>query len=263
MKNEIKIAFFDVDGTLYNHSLNQISQLTIDGLKKLKENGVILCIATGRPIEMMKQIMDYVDEVGFEYLVTSNGQAIHHKNELIYKNFLHPDDVKRIVKRANELDLAISLVGDDFNIINKKREIVDISCDSVGFPRPIVQDIPNDFNKPVDQLVCYEPISNMRYFTNVIKHSVMTYWNIDVFDFVPNNGVKVNGIKKILKHLQINPENAIAFGDGQNDLDMLEYVGFGVAMGNASLDIQEAADYVCEHINDDGVYHTLKRTKLI
>lgn len=263
MKNKIKIAFFDVDGTLYNHATSEISQEIIDALKQLKANGVILCIATGRPIEMMKQIMSCVNDIGFEYLITSNGQTIHHHETLIYKNFLHPDDVKAVVARANELDLAISLVGDDYNIISKKREIVDISCDSVGFPRPIVQDIPNDFNKPVDQLVCYEPITNMKYFKNTIKHSVMTYWTIDVFDFVPNNGVKVNGIKKILNHLELDPSTAIAFGDGQNDLDMLKYVGFGVAMGNAPLDVQEAADYVCEHINDDGVALTLKKTNLI
>lgn len=263
MKDKIKIAFFDVDGTLFNHWTNEISQLTIDALKQLKANGVMICIATGRPIEMMKQIMECVEDVGFEYLITSNGQTIHHKKELIYKNFLHPDDVKAIVKRANELDLAISLVGDDFNIINRKREIVDISCDSVGFPRPTLMDIPNDFNKPVDQLVCYEPITNMKYFQSVIKHSVMTHWSIEAFDFVPNNGVKVNGIKKILKHLNIPAEQAIAFGDGQNDIDMLSYVGFGVAMGNSLLDVQEAADYVCEHINDEGVYHTLKKTNLI
>lgn len=263
MFEKIKIAFFDVDGTLYSHYSNEVSEKTICALKKLKENGVIICVATGRPIEMLDQLNDFLDDIGFEYLITSNGQAIYHNGDLVYKNFLHPDDVKAIIKRAKELDLALSLVGDDFNIITKMNDVARKSCESVGFNCPVETEVDETFNKPVDHLVCYETTANMKYFAPILKHSVMTHWSVDVFDFVPDNGVKVNGIKKVLNHLKIDPSHAIAFGDGQNDLDMLKYVGFGVAMGNASLDVQEAADYICEHINDDGVYNTLKKIKLI
>jgi len=263
MFEKIKIAFFDVDGTLYNHWQNGVSSEVILALKKLKNNGVILCIATGRPIEMLKQLRDLLNEVKFEYLITSNGQAIYFEDRLVYKNYLHPEDVKAIIKRANELDLALSLVGDDLNIITKLNETAIKSCDSVDFERPIEMKVDETFSQRVDHVVCYESTDNMKYFAPILKHSVMTHWTVDVFDFVPDNGVKANGIKKVLNHLNIDKEDAMAFGDGQNDIDMLKYVGFGVAMGNAPLYVQEAADYVCEHINDDGVARTLKRIKLI
>ena len=263
MFNEIKIAFFDVDGTLYNHWKEGVSQEVISALKKLKANGVIICVATGRPIEMLNQLRDLINEVEFDYLITSNGQAIYYENKLVYKNFLHPEDVKSIIKRANELDLSLSLVSDDINIITKLNEIAIKACESVGFQLPVEKKVDETFNQPVDHLVCYETTKNMKYFVPIIKHSVMTYWTVDVFDFVPNNGVKANGIKKVLNHLNIPKENAIAFGDGQNDMDMLRYVGFGVAMGNSPLEVQEVADYVCEHINDDGVAKTLKKINLI
>jgi Cof subfamily protein (haloacid dehalogenase superfamily) len=263
MFENLKIAFFDVDGTLYNHWQNGVSQETITALNKLKDSGVIICIATGRPIEMLKQLNELLDQVKFEYLITSNGQAIYFEDRLVYKNFLNPEDVKAIIKKANEHGFALALVNDTLNIITKINDTVISSHQSVDFPIPKVAEIDESFNQKVDHVVCYESTTNMRYFAPILKHSVMTHWTNDVFDFVPDNGVKANGISKVLDHLKIDKEDAIAFGDGQNDIDMLKYVGFGVAMGNSPLDVQEAADYVCEHINDDGVANTLKRIKLI
>ncbi|MDF9867808.1 Cof subfamily protein (haloacid dehalogenase superfamily) [Bacilli bacterium PM5-3] len=263
MFENIKIAFFDVDGTLYSHYNNGISNVLREALKKLKDNGIILCIATGRPIEMLRQLDEFLEDIQFDYLITSNGQAIYQDNKLVYKNFLNPEDVKAVIKKANELDLSLSLVSDDINIITKMNETARKSCESVEFACPVETKVDETFNQPVDHLVCYETTKNMKYFAPILKHSVMTHWSVDVFDFVPDNGVKANGIMKVLNHLKIDAKDAIAFGDGQNDIDMLKYVGFGVAMGNASIDVQEAADYVCEHINDEGVVNTLKKIKLI
>lgn len=262
MFEKIKIAFFDVDGTLYSEQFG-ISKLTIQALKKLKENNIMVCIATGRPKEMFDMLNEDFKDVDFDYVITNNGQAIYQNNEIVYKNFLHPDDVKIIIKKADELDLAISLIGDDYSVLNKENELALKGFEYIGMEPPEIAPIPLNFNKPVSNLICYEALDHIRHFTTIIKHSVITHWNMDAFDFVPDNGVKVHGIHKVINHLGLGAENAIAFGDGQNDLDMLKYVGFGVAMGNASIDVQEAADYVCEHVNDDGLYKTLKKTNLI
>ncbi len=263
MNEKIKIAFFDVDGTLYNHKTNGLSTKTVYALKKLKENGIKVCIATGRPFLMLMKLKEYIDDIGFDYLITNNGQAIFHNNKIVYKNFLHPEDVKAIIKKANELDFSLSLIGDGFNIITKLNELAINSHNIVKHNLPRVVPIDEYFDKPVDNIVCYEKNECMKYFKPILKHSVMTSWSNDIFDFVPDNGVKVNGIKKVLNHLNIDPSEAIAFGDGENDREMLIYVGFGVAMGNSNLEIQEVADYVCESIYDEGVYNTLLRTSLI
>lgn len=263
MNDKIKIAFFDVDGTLYNHQINGFSKKTVYALKKLKENGIMLCIATGRPLIMVMKLKEYLDEIGFEYLITNNGQAIFHKDHIVYRNFLHPEDVKAIIKRANELDYSLSLIGEGFNIITKLNDLAINSHHIVKHQLPRVVPIDENFDKPVDNIVCYEKSECMKYFKPILKHSVMTSWSNDIFDFVPDNGVKVNGIKKVLNHLKLDSSEAIAFGDGENDREMLKYVGFGVAMGNSNLEVQEEADYVCESIYDEGVYHTLIKTDLI
>lgn len=263
MKDKIKIAFFDVDGTLYNYKINSISEKTIYALKKLKENGVIICIATGRPHLMLMKLKEYIDEIGFDYLITNNGQAIFQGDEMVYKNFLHPEDVKSIIKKANEMDFSLSLIGDDFNIITKLNDLAIYSHNITRNELPRVLKIDETFDKNVDNIICYEKNSYMKYFKPILKYSVMTSWSNDVFDFVPDNGVKANGIKMVLEHLQLEAENVIAFGDGENDKEMIAFAGFGVAMGNSPLNIQENADYVCESIDEDGVYKTLLKIKLI
>lgn len=261
---DIKIVFFDVDGTLYSPLFKNVSEKTIKALKELKNNGVKICIATGRPKDFFDKLIPLFDGVEFDYYITSNGQAIFNENhEITYKNYLHPDDVKAIIKKANELDLCIGLVGEDYTLASKENDLLKASFEYLQVVNPQYCIIDEDFNKPVDNLICYEKLEYAKYFLPVIKHSVITHWTDTVFDFVPDNGVKVNGIKKVLNHLKLKPSQAMAFGDGQNDLDMLTYVGFGVAMKNASLNVQEAADYVCDHINDDGVYQALSLFKMI
>ncbi|MDR1781796.1 MAG: Cof-type HAD-IIB family hydrolase [Bacilli bacterium] len=263
MFENIKIAFFDVDGTLYSYHIEGFHESTIEALRKLKENNIKIAIATGRPYEMLYQLEALTNKVDFDYFVVSNGQAIYQNDKLLYKNYINPEDVKNVIKKANELDYAYCLVGDDYCIANKINNIMDFAFKKVETELPEVRKIDESFNKPANHLVMYENLNTMYHFRNVIKHSIMTSWTIEAYDFVPNNGVKANGIKLVIDHLGIDPSEAIAFGDGHNDLDMIKYVGFGVAMGNASDELKEAADYVCEHIDDDGVYKTLKKIKLI
>ena len=64
-------------------------------------------------------------------------------------------------------------------------------------------------------------------------------------------------MQEILAHYAINRENVLAFGDGENDIEMLQYAGVGVAMGNAGEEVKRAADYVADDCNDSGVAHAI------
>ena len=73
----------------------------------------------------------------------------------------------------------------------------------------------------------------------------------------------MSGIQKVLEHYGIRREEIIAFGDGENDMDMLQFAGIGVAMGNAGPEVKEAADYVTEHIDEDGLEKALRHYGLL
>ena len=91
---------------------------------------------------------------------------------------------------------------------------------------------------------------------------ITAWWNRAV-DIIPAGGGKGNGIHKVLEYYHFTPEEAIAFGDGTNDIEMLEAVGTGVAMGNATDNVKAIADDICLSVSEDGVYHYCLDHKLI
>ncbi|EHB59642.1 Haloacid dehalogenase domain protein hydrolase type 3 [Paenibacillus lactis 154] len=82
-------------------------------------------------------------------------------------------------------------------------------------------------------------------------------------DVIPGGGSKAKGIEAVLKHLGITPAQAVAFGDGLNDKEMLAYVGLGIAMGNAHEEVKPLADFVTKHVNKGGIRHGLRHAGLI
>ena len=75
---------------------------------------------------------------------------------------------------------------------------------------------------------------------------------------IPKQGGKTAGIESVLKHYGIKQEEIMAFGDAENDIEMLQYAKIGVAMGNADDEVKEAADYVTDTVDSDGIYKALK-----
>ena len=77
------------------------------------------------------------------------------------------------------------------------------------------------------------------------------------------DGGKAKGIGQVLAHYGLTAEEAIAFGDSDNDLDMLQAVKIAVAMGNACDEAKQCADYITTDVDDDGIWNALKHFELI
>ena len=95
------------------------------------------------------------------------------------------------------------------------------------------------------------------------KDCVLTGWHYGGKDIIAGGGGKMVGIKRYLELLGIQREEIIAFGDAENDLEMIRYAGIGVAMGNAVESVKEAADYVPADLDDDGIEKALIHFGLI
>ena len=94
------------------------------------------------------------------------------------------------------------------------------------------------------------------------KAKIAAWWDCAV-DIIPDGSGKGNAIKKVVEHLGLSLDEAIAFGDGGNDADMLLAAGVGVAMGNAADSVKAVADEVCGSVDEDGIYYYLKEKGLI
>ena len=82
---------------------------------------------------------------------------------------------------------------------------------------------------------------------------IAAWWDRAV-DIIPASGGKGTGIGKILEYYGFDKAEAVAFGDGNNDIEMLQVVGSAVAMGNASDELKAVATEVCRPVTEDGVY---------
>ena len=92
----------------------------------------------------------------------------------------------------------------------------------------------------------------------VMPRSEATRWNPLFTDVIPRGSSKSVGIDKMLEHFGIALDETMAFGDGGNDISMLQHAGIGVAMGNAGDEVKKVADYVTSSVDEDGVINALR-----
>ena len=85
-----------------------------------------------------------------------------------------------------------------------------------------------------------------------LPHCRMTRWNPYGVDIIAKGGGKEKGMERLMEYFRIAREETIAFGDGENDMEMLEYAGIGVAMGNAEEKVKACADYVTAAVDKGG-----------
>ncbi len=91
----------------------------------------------------------------------------------------------------------------------------------------------------------------------------LIFHSTKVFEIIPKGFSKASGIQKICEYLKIRREDTYAFGDSSNDLEMLQYAGYGISMGNGTIEAKRAADYVTADIWDDGIKKGLQQFSLI
>jgi len=261
MMNRKKIVFFDIDKTLYDPVHKAIPKSTIEALKKLhQKEDVEIAIATGRAYYMLhviEEIKPYID-----IYVTINGQIIIHDGETIYRNPLLRDEVKKIVDLFQKHNLKYGFLGEydeTLNIVDEKGkkafELVDMKL-----PR-----LDPDFYKEHDvfQMWAFSEQKNHQIFRDQLKDFSVVSWLGDGFDVLSKGMSKKEGIKKILEILDISLENTYAIGDGDNDIEMLDFIPHSVAMGNASEKAKAHAKYLTKDIDQDGVYHALEMLGLL
>lgn len=249
--NPIKIIFFDIDGTLIDMRKKTISQKMMETLSRLKERGVILCIATGRSPMSLPQF----EGLEFDAFLTFNGSYCFNKHGDIFRNPIPKEDVGRIIRNACAIGRPVSLATKERLAANgKDKDLVEY----YAFARLEVE-VAEDFEEIAREEV-YQIMLGCREeaypaVMQGVRHARITAWWDRAVDVIPSSGGKGVGVEKVLEYYHLDRSEALAFGDGNNDMEMLQAVGTGVAMGNASEKLKEIADDVCGHVAQEGIYH--------
>lgn len=260
-----KAVFFDIDGTLYNPAIG-VPDSTIKGIKELKQKGHLAFISTGRARAMIPQ--DLVD-LGFDGVLAACGTYVEYEGRVIYNIDLEKsigDNIISILKKHNiffilegqdylYMDYNEDFEGDKFSVKKFKGAFGDKIKPVTG------SELDYHFNK----ITCKtnENSNFKEAYKTIEKYFDCIFHNAQFIELVPKGFSKVKGIEAIIEHLNIDVENTYAFGDSLNDIDMLNYVKYGIAMGNSSPEVLEIANHKTDTIENDGIYKGLKEFKLI
>ena len=240
----IKAAFFDIDGTLFSHNSNRVPQSTSDAIRALREKGIITVICTGRHTsEVVKLELDGLIFGG-----------------RIIKAFpFKKEDLKNIDDLFNQKKISIMAVEEDDVYMNTVTKETEEANKAVAIPVPKLGTLSG---KPLYQLICYGSVDEINEVTSKINAKAV-WWNEKSADIIPLEGGKDKGVKALIDELGIKESEIMTFGDGHNDIPMLEMTPYSVAMGNALDEVKKHASYVTSDIDDDGIYNALKHFQVI
>lgn len=255
-----KFFAFDIDGTLLD-SNKQPLESTIEALELLRNAGHFVTVATGRSRFHAK---DIIRSLAFDNYILCNGAAAFLAHQQVYKNLLDEEQLKEFVAEANELGIDTAFVGMD----TAKRAsslnigIMDEAMRSFGAQLPEL-DMHFPEEKEVYQALAFYGKEYEDYFDDRYSKLRFVRWHENSVDVVPKDGSKAATILSVAHQLGISQKDVICFGDGQNDREMLQAAGVGVAMGNAAPEIQAIADKVTASNDEDGIWQALKELDLI
>lgn len=261
----MKALFFDIDGTLIDNAkgISQIPDGVQKELKRIQREGHKIFIASGRPKAMLNEI---ILKAGFDGYVLANGGYVEINGQSIYENRMNYQLAKQTIKLLDDLsceymietahhiylkpsfhelheffskfhqghifvrkfsldDVLKRAIKIEINVLNKNKETVE-------------QAIQNDFG----YVIAYD------------QHGTD-----NAFEIYSPTLSKVIGIQKVLDYYQIEKQDSYGFGDGVNDIDMIQYCAIGVAMGNAVTSLKEVADMITDRIEDNGLENILKK----
>ena len=253
----IKAAFFDLDGTLVSGQ-GFCTPAVLDALKNLQKNGILVFAATGRsPCELA--ITGMTRGVDFDGIVGLNGQLCYDKDGVIHRQLFDKEDLKRLIAQTQRTPFALMVVEQEKMYINQIDDYVRSALKAIHTPIPEVKDISNAQDKDILLAMAYLPQDKTQELVlPALKNSCVTRWNQFGVDIVPNGCSKRTGIEKVLEKHNLTWENVIAFGDGENDYEMLKHAKHGVAMGNSDSILLTGEFTVTDSVEQDGVVSALK-----
>ncbi|MFV0395439.1 MAG: Cof-type HAD-IIB family hydrolase, partial [Coprobacillaceae bacterium] len=236
-----KAIFFDIDGTLISKKNPRITTKLKETLNALRNKGILLFIATGRHYQ---EIVDLKlnEDYQFDAYITLNGCYCYNDDEVIHKAAITNEDIKSIISMLDENDTACMFVEADKMYINKVNERVIEAQAAIHTPVPEIADISRALENDIFQIIPYITDEEAKPIIASTKGCKGTRWHPLAYDIIPNTGGKDEGIKKVLSYYNIDVKDTMAFGDGHNDIEMLQFVNIGVAMGNGEAITKESSD---------------------
>ena len=274
----IKCIAFDLDHTVIN-SDGTMSDATRTAIGQAIAEGIEIVPVSGRAFATFPESIGQIE--GISYAVTSNGAAIYNKKtrERIHGVAIESADLHSILDAFAPYFQKGEITYEAFvdGVAYGGREYVE-NPNAFGVPQGNVAYVQST-RKPVDGIIAFltdheeeldsldivaaDPLLYKKLEEQIPLVSKAVYTTSAVsyrLEISHKNSGKATGLAYVLNLLDIMPGETVAFGDGDNDAEMLEFAGLGVAMENATENCKAAADTVCGRCENDGVAKFLRES---
>ncbi len=274
-----KAIFFDIDGTLIDFR-GHISESTARALREAKRRGHYIFLCSGRSRCMIDSRLTGME---FDGYICSSGAYVEYQGKVLHRSNIERGLLAWLIKYFEKhnmsymLQLSDKIVSSpaadaDFNEKMKSRDQEDADAIAKMASSRVVDD------KVLEHLDDYPGVEKACYHDadislDAVKRDLADHFEITAMSFknatdsageITIQGVnKAYGMQKLLDKLGLGRQDVIAFGDGPNDFEMIEFAGVGVAMGNASDELKRQADFVTLDVDNDGIQYGMEKLKLI
>lgn len=267
----IKLLAIDMDGTLVT-SNKEITPRTADALRAAMQKGIEICIATGRYTTYLFDILRPLGITG--PAVMGNGAAVMDEKEMYFHSLISEADLRQIsalcLKERAALFINVEgytcCLDNDYTMQAARHWAADRPDNDIMATLHFYQDpeklLADVIGKTGKLIVLHFEEKRARELIEIFKKQSnlgVIYSEFGHIDLANPGLTKLSGLKMVMEMKGLKPEQVMAFGDGENDTEMIEYAGFGVAMGNACAEAKAAADYVAPGNDEEGVAKTIEQ----
>ena len=252
-----KYIFFDIDGTLTNDNPGGIVlPSTHETLRKLQENGHFIAIATGRSYTMAKAA---IEETGIKNVVCAGGNGLVLDGKLLYVDPIERDKALLIVNECKQKHIPfVFKIDDSPNYYSYHKDVLDYIPELKKFA--VMNYIDHDHYEQFNEIhkIYVHFTKDQECPLDSLEKTGMHYARYHDMSVVIEPDDKYKGILDMIQYIHGKEEDIVVFGDGHNDLSMMQKAPMGIAMGNAIDELKEIATFVTKRNDEDGIEYACK-----
>ncbi|MGO2696462.1 sugar-phosphatase [Bavariicoccus seileri] len=269
--SNIKLIAIDVDGTLLD-SKHQLTQPVIDAITEARSKGIYVVIATGRPLPGIKPFLEQLNyNSPNEYAITYNGSLVQEiaTGKALVHYELSKDDYAYVDQVTRDFGTYYHAIDADHIYTSLEDMSWYTSRESYLVRMPIryraLEAIPDDKN--FTKMMVIDTKEGLDAFIASLDDTFTTRFNTlrsenYYLEILNPKASKGHALKSLAEHLGLEPDEVMALGDNENDLDMIQYAGYGVAMANSNPIVLKEANFITGSNDEAGVAQAIRKFAL-
>lgn len=253
------LIFFDIDGTLIGNDSPIIPESAKEAIQEARRRGHICMINTGRSQKLVGE--ELTGQTEFDGLILGCGTMILYRGEILLHKSFSREEARRIIEGLRKYEIDACLEGSEDNFCEPdERMFTEVfrrfihRFDSLHY-RPM-EEAPGYFDKFYAYADRKEKMEGFQAEFSELLDFVDR--KEGYYEIMPRGYSKASAMRRMAERLSIPMSRTAAIGDSSNDLPMLACAGVSIAMGNATEDVKEMADFVTTAVEEDGIRNALR-----